>query len=141
MATKRTYKALTATQGKKAKRYIKQGFTQAQAAKKVGVAKQRVSTFLQKAKVGKRRPSPFWQEVRIVKEATGHTHKEATRFVYHAPKWGMKRHGEGYLTPEERYQAMRDKRAEFDYKGKLNEKDQKEVNAYGDEIGLGDTPK
>jgi hypothetical protein len=89
---------------------------------------------------GIRRPSPFWKEVKAVKGITGISHKEATRVVYHAPKWGIKRHGKDYLPPEERSAAMRAKRAEF-MDGKLNSKDQKELEDYGADIGLGDTPK
>ena len=97
MATKRTYKTLTAKQTTKVRSLTKKGKTQAQIAKTLGVSKQRVSTAQVKAKVGKRRPSPFWTSVKRVREETGISHKEATRVVYHAPKWGIKRHGPGYV--------------------------------------------
>jgi hypothetical protein len=140
MTTTRTYKTLSTAQVKKVKRYTKAGKTQGQIAKLLHVSKQRVSTAQKKAGVGKRAASPFWTQVRKVKEAAGISHKEATRVVYHAPKWGKKRHGADYLPPEERAAAMRAKRAEF-MDGKLNSKDQKELEDYGADIGLGDTPK
>jgi hypothetical protein len=60
--------------------------------------------------------------------------------VYHAPKWGIKRHGRGYLPPQDRKAAMRAKRAEF-MTDKLNKNEKQELAEYGEEIGLGDTPK
>ena len=140
MATKRTYKTLSAKQTASVKRYTKQGKTQAQIGKLLGVSKQRVSTAQAKAKVGKRRASPFWQQVKKVKEAAEISHKEATRVVYHAPKWGKKRHGKGYIPPEERSAAMRAKRAEFDT-AKLSPEERQNLDDYGESIGLGDTPK
>jgi hypothetical protein len=140
MAAKREYKILTKAQTASVKRYTKKGKTQGQIAKLLGVSKQRVSTAQRAAKVGKRRPSPFWSEVKKIKEATGRSHKESTTFVYNAPKWGKKRHGAGYLTPEQRGAAMRAKRAEF-MGDKLSKGEKQQMAEYGEEIGLGDTPK
>jgi transcriptional regulator with XRE-family HTH domain len=140
MANKRTYKVLSKSQTTKVRSLTHKGKTQAQIAKVLGVSKQRVATTQRAAKVGKRRPSPFWKAVKQTKEAAGISHKEATRTVYHAPKWGIKRHGAGYIPPQERWQAMKDKRAEFD-KDKLSLKDKEELAEYGESIGLGDTPK
>lgn len=140
MVNKRTYKTLSAAQSAKVKRYTKEGKTQGQIAKLLHVSKQRVSTAQAKAGVGKRVASPFWAQVKRIKEEGEISHKEATRIVYHFPKWGKKRHGPDYLPPEERSAAMRAKRAEF-MDGKLNSKDQKELEDYGADIGLGDTPK
>jgi hypothetical protein len=137
---KRTYKSLSKAQTTKVKSYTKAGKTQGQIAKLLHVSKQRVSTAQRKAKIGKRVASPFWKQVKHIKEDLGVGHREATKIVYHAPKWGKKRHGKGYLSPEERYEAMRAKRREFDYSGKLSVEDQKAIDEYGDSIGLGDTP-
>jgi hypothetical protein len=140
MVTKRKYKTLSTAQTKKVKRYTKAGKTQGQIAKLLHVSKQRVSTAQAKAGIGKRAASPFWKQVKRVKEAAGISHKEATRVVYHAPKWGKKRHGADYLPPEERAAAMRAKRAEF-MQGPLGKDDKKALEDYGADIGLGDTPK
>jgi hypothetical protein len=141
MANKRQYKTLTKAQTTKVRSLTKKGKTQGQIAKALGVSKQRVSTAQAKAGVGKRRPSPFWSQVKRIKTEGEITHKEATKIVYNFPKWGKKRHGKGFLTPDERYAAMRAKRKEFDYEGKLSYKDQKDIDEYGEDIGLGDTPK
>jgi predicted transcriptional regulator len=140
MVTKRKYKILTSKQTASVKRYTKQGKTQAQIAKLLHVSKQRVSTAQVKVGVGKRVASPFWAQVKRIKLEGEISHKEATRIVYHFPKWGKKRHGADYLPPEERSAAMKAKRAEF-MDGKLNKDDQKELEDYGADIGLGDTPK
>jgi transcriptional regulator with XRE-family HTH domain len=140
MVTRRKYKTLSSKQTAKVKSYTKKGKTQGQIAKLLGVSKQRVSTAQRKVSVGKRRPSPFWKAVKQTKEAAGISHKEATRVVYHAPKWGIKRHGRGYLPPQDRKAAMRAKRAEF-MTDKLNKGEKQELAEYGEEIGLGDTPK
>jgi 4-hydroxy-3-methylbut-2-enyl diphosphate reductase IspH len=140
MTAKRKYKTLSTAQAAKVKRYTKEGKSQGVIARALGVSKQRVANAQRKAGVGKRAASPFWKQVKKVKEAAGISHKEATRVVYHAPKWGKKRHGADYLPPEERSAAMKAKRAEF-MQGKLNKDDQKELEDYGADIGLGDTPK
>jgi transposase len=140
MVPKRKYKTLSTAQSAKVKRYTKGGKTQGQIAKLLGVSKQRVSDAQRKAKVGKRRPSAFWKAVKRTKEAAGISHKEATRVVYHAPKWGIKRHGTGYLPPQDRMAAMRAKRAEF-MTDKLNKNEKQQMAEYGEEIGLGDTPR
>jgi predicted transcriptional regulator len=140
MASKRKYKTLTKTQTASVKRYTKQGKTQGQIAKLLHVSKQRVSTAQAKAGVGKRAASPFWAQVKRIKLEGEISHKEATRIVYHFPKWGKKRHGAGYLPPEERSAAMRAKRAEF-MQGPLDKDAKKELDDYGADIGLGDTPK
>jgi predicted transcriptional regulator len=140
MVSKRKYKTLSTAQSAKVKRYTKQGKSQQTIAKLLGVSKQRVSTAQKKAGVGKRAASPFWAQVKRIKLEGEISHKEATRIVYHFPKWGKKRHGADYLPPEERSAAMKAKRAEF-MQGKLSKDDQKELEDYGADIGLGDTPK
>jgi IS30 family transposase len=86
MANKRKYKTLSTAQSGKVKRYTKQGKTQAQIAKLLGVSKQRVSTAQAKAGIGKRRPSPFWKDVSSLKKM-GYSHKTATEMTKFSPKW------------------------------------------------------
>lgn len=136
MAAKRVYKSLTKKQTASVKRYTKQGKPQSQIAKLLGVSKQRVANAQRKTKTGVRRPSPFWKQVKKVKEETGYTHKEATRLVYEAPKWGKKRH-KNYQTTEERIKHMAELRKSF-AGNELTDK----INEYKDEdVGLGETPK
>ena len=140
MPKKRTYKTLTKAQTTKVTSLTRQGKTQAQIAKTLGIAKQSIATAQRKVKIGKRRPSPFWDQVRATQKASGATWKESRILVYNAPKWGKKRHGERYLTPDERYAAMKAKRAEF-MTDKLSLEESAEMRAYGEGIGIGDTPK
>ena len=86
MVNKRTYKALTAKQTAKVKRYTKQGKSQGAIAKLLHVSKQRVSTAQAKAKVGKRIASPFWKDV-ATHRGYGYTHKESIEIVKYLPKW------------------------------------------------------
>jgi transcriptional regulator with XRE-family HTH domain len=139
MVSKRKYKTLSTAQSTKVKRYTKQGKTQAQIAKLLGVSKQRVSTAQAKVGVGKRRPSPFWQAVKRVKEDTGVSHKRATNLVSQNRKWGekrAKRAGKKWYSPEERQERMRELRKEFQ-----DDDLERMISQELEDVMYGDTPK
>ena len=154
MANKRQY-VLTAKQQKKATSLYKGGATSLTKLQsglrkaKIPASRQSISSWMQKSKKGKRAPSPFWKDVKLYKEKSGRTHKQATLEVKSWKEWGEKRAakiiwtdkkgvrhvGKKWKSHEERSKSMREIRESIDLTDEqrtaLNEKELGEFY-YGD---------
>ena len=109
---KREYKALSTTQGRKVIALTKKGVSQKDAARKIGVAKLRVSQFLLSKKVGRRRESEFWSDVRTHARTREVTWKEAREVTFTQPFWARKRakrQGKEYKSYSEFWKEWREK--------------------------------
>ena len=128
---KQVYKALTAAQGKKATSLAKKGKSQKAIAKSLGVAKQRVATFLKTGGVGKRAVGTFWGDVKNM-QSLGYSWKDAQKKIYFSPKWTKKRalrkkkgyktfqefwaeQEEEYKSQQEKQQALTEEMEEFEF--------------------------
>lgn len=88
---KQVYKTLTKTQAKKASTLAKKGVSQQKIAKKLGIAKQSVATFLRGKGIGKRATGTFWEDVKAYQTLSEESWVESRLAVYKTQKWGKRR--------------------------------------------------